>query len=152
MLSTLRHKGSRCGEWRDWDWGLGTGTVTVTATEMQIETEFGTKMPLSVIAHSCERLISETLNMRTQKERGKERRTDNLNSPRNAPVSPSVVYIPQLMLCLLFLFGECCAICWCCCCCCCLVLQVARLVMRSVCCLITLRNVAPHFRYRYNCR
>lgn len=85
--------------------------MTVTATEMQIETEFGTKMPLSVIAHSCERLISETLNMRTQKERGKERRTDNLNSPRNAPVSPSVVYIPQLMLCLLFLFGECCAIC-----------------------------------------
>lgn len=89
MLSTLRHKGSRCGKWRDW--GLGTGTVTATATEMQIETEFGTKMPLSVIAHSCERLISETLNMRTQKERGKERRTDNLNPPVTLLFPPSVV-------------------------------------------------------------
>lgn len=101
------------GETATEDWGLGTGTVTATATatEMQIETEFGTKMPLSVIAHSCERLISETLNMRTQREREKERRTDNLKSPRYPPCCPWAVYIPQLMLCLLFLFGECCKIC-----------------------------------------
>lgn len=75
------------GETATEDWGLGTGTVTATATEMQIETEFGTKMPLSVIAHSCERLISETLNMRTQRERETERRTDNLKS-RISPYHP----------------------------------------------------------------
>lgn len=104
------------GETATEDWGLGTGTVTATATatEMQIETEFGTKMPLSVIAHSCERLISETLNMRTQRERERKREEQTISRvayPRCPPCFPWAVYIPQLMLCLLFLFGECCEIC-----------------------------------------